>query len=68
LARDAAVRAALYGPLGSGTKLEKIGLVQVLGASGDQRSLEELNKLKDDPNPEVAQAALTAIRNLQSRF
>jgi HEAT repeat protein len=68
LARDEAVRAALYGPLGSGTKLEKIGLAQVLGASGDQRSLDELNKLKDDPNPEVAQAALTAIRNLQSRF
>jgi HEAT repeat protein len=68
LARDNAVRAALYGPLGSGTKLEKIGLAQVLSASGDRRSLEELNKLKDDPNPEVAQAALTAVRNLQSRL
>jgi HEAT repeat protein len=67
-AREASVRAALYGPLASGTKLEKIGLAQVLGASGDQRSLDELNKLKDDPNPEVAQAALTAIRNLQSRL
>ncbi|MGP8247544.1 MAG: HEAT repeat domain-containing protein, partial [Bryobacteraceae bacterium] len=67
-ARDAAVRTALYSPLASGTKLEKIGLAQVLGASGDKRSLEELNKLKDDPNPDVAQAALTAMRNLQSRL
>ena len=68
LARQEMVRKALYGLLASGTKLEKIGLAQVLGASGDQQSLEELNKLKDDANPEVAQAALTAIRNLQSRL
>jgi HEAT repeat protein len=68
LARDNAARAALYGPLESGTKLEKIGLAQVLGASGDRRSLDELNKLKDDPNPEAAQAAVMAIRNLQSRL
>jgi HEAT repeat protein len=67
-ARDHGVRTALYGPMAAGTKLEKIGLAQVLGASGDQRSLDELNKLKDDPSPEVAQAALTAIRNLQSRL
>jgi HEAT repeat protein len=68
LARQDLVRKALYGPLVSGTKLEKIGLAQVLGSSGDQGSLEQLNKLKDDPSPEVAQAALTAIRNLQSRL
>lgn len=68
LAREDMVRKALYGPLESGTKLEKIGLAQVLGSSGDQHSLDALNKLKDDPSPEVAQAALTAIRNLQSRL
>ena len=39
LARDAQVRKALYGALGTGTKDEKIGLARVLARSGDQESI-----------------------------
>ena len=67
LARKEAVRQLLYAPLASGTKEEKIGLAQVLGLSGGPSSVPELQKLTSDPDPDVAQAALTAVRNLQSK-
>jgi HEAT repeat protein len=67
LARKEAVRQLLYGPLLSGTKEEKIGLAGVLGVSGGPSTLPELQKLTTDPDADVAQAALTAVRNLQSR-
>jgi hypothetical protein len=67
-ARDPQVRAALYGPLQTGTREEKIGLARVLGSSGDAKSIEELQKLSNDPDPNVAQAALTAVRNLRARM
>jgi HEAT repeat protein len=67
-ARDAKVRSALYGPLQTGTKDEKIGLARVLGRSGDAQSIVELQKLTNDPDTNVAQAALTAVRNLQARM
>jgi HEAT repeat protein len=67
LARKEAVRQLLYGPLVNGTKEEKIGLAYVLGLSGGPSSIPELQKLANDPDPEVAQAALTAVRNLQSQ-
>jgi len=66
-ARTPAIRAQLYGPLQSGTREEKIGLARVLGRSGDAQSVEALKKLTDDPDTNVAQAALTAVRNLQAR-
>lgn len=68
LARDARVRGALYGAIGSGTKDEKIGLARALGASGDKESVARLKKLMDDPDPDVAQAALAATRTLQARM
>ncbi|HUK15991.1 MAG TPA: HEAT repeat domain-containing protein [Bryobacteraceae bacterium] len=67
LARDPQIRASLYGPLQTGTKDEKIGLARVLGRSGDAQSIVELQKLTNDPDANVAQAALTAVRNLQAR-
>jgi len=67
LARDPQIRASLYGPLQTGTKDEKIGLAGVLGRSGDAQSIVELQKLTNDPDANVAQAALTAVRNLQAR-
>lgn len=67
LARQEAVRQLLYGPLRSGTKDEKIGLAYVLGRSGGPSSVPELQKLSNDPDPDVSQAALTAVRNLQSK-
>jgi HEAT repeat protein len=67
-ARDPNIRAKLYAPLQTGTKDEKVGLARVLGRSGDAQSLAELKKLTDDPDSDVAQAALTAVRNLQARM
>ena len=68
VARQPNVRAALYGPMESGTKEEKIGLARVLGRSGDAQSIPALQKLSNDPDANVAQAALTAVRNLQARM
>ncbi len=67
LARKEAVRQLLYGPLATGTKDEKVGIAYVLGLSGGPSSVPELQKLATDPDPEVAQAGLTAVRNLQSK-
>jgi HEAT repeat protein len=68
LARDPAVRKALYGPLATATKDEKIGLVRVLAVSGDKESVGYLEKVSRDPDPEVAQEGLRAMRNLQARL
>jgi HEAT repeat protein len=67
LARDPAVRAALYKPLATGTRDEKTGLCGVLARSGDQASVAELQKLTNDPDTEVAKEALKAVRTLQAR-
>jgi HEAT repeat protein len=67
LARNAQVRQALYAPLASGTRAEKIGICGVLARSGDQSSVAELQKLNNDPDTEVAREALRAVRVLQTR-
>src|SRR5215469_10454248 len=67
LARKEAVRQLLYGPLANGTKEEKIGLAYVLGMSGGPSTIPELQKLANNPDPDVAQAALAAVRNLQAQ-
>ncbi len=67
LARDDQVRKALYRPMQTGTKDEKIGLAGVLARSGDQTSVPELQKLSNDPDPEVAKEALRALRTLQAK-
>jgi HEAT repeat protein len=68
LARDPAIRQALYAPIDSGTRDEKIGLAKVLAASGDRSSLDVLQKLSKDTDPQVAQEGLRALRSLQSRM
>jgi HEAT repeat protein len=68
LARDAAVRQALYAPLETATKDERIGLARVLARSGDSGSVAALDKLSKDSDPAVAQEGLRALRNLQSRL
>jgi HEAT repeat protein len=68
LARNPQVRNALYAPLASGTKDEKMNLSRVLGVSGDRESIAQLQKLTNDPDPDVAQTALTAVKDLQSRM
>ena len=67
LARDPAVRTALYRPLATGTKDEKIGIAGVLARSGDKESLTELRKLSNDPDTDVQKEVLRAIRTLQSQ-
>jgi HEAT repeat protein len=67
LARNPQVRRALYAPLLSGTKAEKIGICGVLARSGDQASIAELQKLNNDADAEVAREALKAVRTLQAR-
>jgi HEAT repeat protein len=68
LARDRDVRQALYPRLTTGTKAEKIGLAGVLARSGDQASVPELQKLTNDPDPDVSKEALRAVRTLQARM
>jgi HEAT repeat protein len=68
LARNEGVRRALYGPLATGTKDEKIGLARVLARSGDAESLAPLQKLTGDSDAAVAQEGLRALRILQARL
>jgi HEAT repeat protein len=68
LARDNGTRQALYAPLGTGTKDEKIGLARALAVSGDKQSVAYLEKVSRDSDPEVAQEGLRAMRNLQARL
>jgi HEAT repeat protein len=68
VARDSGTRAALYAPLGTATKDEKIGLAHVLSVSGDRDSVAQLEKLSRDTDPEVAQEGLRAVKNLQARL
>ncbi|MEO8368360.1 MAG: HEAT repeat domain-containing protein [Candidatus Solibacter sp.] len=67
-ARDAGTRNALYVPLAGATKDEKIGLARVFSVSGDKESLPHLEKVSRDPDPEVAQEGLRALKNLQARL
>jgi hypothetical protein len=70
LARDSAVRQALYTAVAASTatKDEKIGLARVLARSGDSGSVAPLETLSKDSDPAVAQEGLRALRNLQSRM
>jgi HEAT repeat protein len=67
LARDPGVRSALYTPLTTGTKDEKIGIAGVLARSGDKQSLTALQKVSNDPDADVQKEVLRAIRTLQTR-
>jgi hypothetical protein len=68
LAREEEVRAALYHPMVTGTKDEKIWLARVMARSGDKQSIPHLDTLSHDAEPEVAQEGLRALRTLQARF
>ena len=66
LAREPQNRNALYPTLETGTKDEKIGLAHVLGRSGDKDSIPRLEKLSNDPDAQVAQEGLRALRTLRA--
>ena len=62
------MRTALYKPLLSGTKDEKIQLAGVMARSGDRSTLPQLQKLSNDTDADVAKEGLRAMRDLQARL
>jgi HEAT repeat protein len=67
-ARDEAVRNALYSYLKNSTREEKSGLARVFAASGDRNSIPQIEWMTKDPDHEVAQEAIRAMRILQARL
>lgn len=68
LARDQAVRAAIYPMLTRATKDEKIQMSIVLARSGDKDSVPYLQTLSTDPDGDVAQEGIRSLRSLQARL
>ena len=68
LARDQAVRTAIYPLLTRATKDEKIQMSMVLARSGDKDSVPYLQTLSTDPDGEVAQEGIRSLRSLQARL
>jgi HEAT repeat protein len=67
-ARQPKVRSALYDPMGQGTREEKIQLARVLAVSGDESSIQFVEKVSRDSDAEVAQEGLRALRSLRARL
>ncbi len=70
LARDPQVRQALYPALkdAAATKDEKTGLAEVLAASGGEDAVAPLQALSQDPDTEVSQEGLRAVKNLRAHL
>ncbi|HTW63858.1 MAG TPA: HEAT repeat domain-containing protein [Bryobacteraceae bacterium] len=70
VARDPQVRQALYPALtqASATREEKTGLADALAASGGKDSVAPLEALSQDPDSEVSQEGLRAVKNLRARL
>jgi HEAT repeat protein len=70
LARDPGVRQALYPVLKEPavTRDEKTGLAQVLAASGGQDAVAPLEALSQDPDADVSQEGLRAVKNLRAHL
>lgn len=69
LALNRDVRSSLYVLAGEGaTRDEKIGIAQVLAASGGEDSTPVLERLSRDEDAEVARQALRALRILRGRL
>jgi HEAT repeat protein len=66
--RRPAVLAALHQPLETATKDEKIQLARILAVSGDATVVPWLDSLSRDPDNQVAQEGLRALRSLRSRL
>jgi hypothetical protein len=68
LAREPAVRTALYPALARATREEKIGLSTVFGASGGTDSVPYLEMLSMDPDVNVAAEGIRSLRILRARL
>ena len=68
LARDPAVREAVYPVLTHATRDEKTGISIVLARSGERDSEPYLDALVKDPDPEVMQEGTRSLRTLHTRI
>jgi HEAT repeat protein len=68
LARDAAVRQAIYTMLPEAAKDEKQQIALVLASSGDRDSVPVLEGLSRDPDPDVAAEGIRSLRILRTRL
>jgi HEAT repeat protein len=68
LARDAAVREAIYPVLTHATRDEKTGMSIVLARSGERDAEPYLDALVKDPDPEVMQEGTKSLRTLHTRI
>jgi HEAT repeat protein len=68
LARDPTILRALYPAVATGTRDEKIQLAQILSVSGDADSIPYVQTVANDPDTDVAQAGLRALRALKARL
>jgi HEAT repeat protein len=68
LARDSGVIESLYPFLSSGKRNQKIALARILAECGDKKSIGMLEPLVRDPDAEVADASLRALRVLKARL
>ena len=68
LARDPAVREAIYPMLTHATRDEKTGMSIVLARSGERDSQPYLEAMVKDPDPEVMQEGTKSLRTLQTRL
>ena len=67
LARDSAIRQAIYPVLTQATRDEKTGISIVLARSGDRDSVPYLETLVKDPDPDVMQEGTRSLRTLRTR-
>ena len=68
LARDPAVCRAFFPALQQATKDEKLGLAQVLGASGASDAAPYLDALSRDADADVAEKGVRSLRTLRARL
>ena len=66
LAQDPGVRLQLYPAMVTGGKEVKIGLAQIVSATGDPQAVSHLEKVSRDGDPQVAQEGLRALKNLRA--
>ena len=68
LARAKTVRTGLENSAAGASKDEKIQLARILGVSGDKDSVVVLERMVRDPEPDVMQEGVRALRNLRARL
>lgn len=68
IARNPALRPALYHAVDIGTKDEKVYLARALAVSGGQDTVECLEKLSRDGDGDIAGEGLRALRTLKARL